>query len=87
MGRLWIGPLVGGAGRLELAVLALAVLAGVLIGILLDSFLLGFAALAALAVVARVILELLDSGRHGGHGGHGEPVAVAASRQREGVRS
>ena len=86
--RFWIGALAGGAGRLELVVLALTVLAGILIGILLESFLLGFAALAALAAAVRLILELLDSGRRGGHGGHGGPVAAATGgHRREDVRS
>ncbi len=85
--RFWIGPLAGGAGRLELAVLAFTVLAGILIGVLLESFLLGFAVLAVLAILARLILELLDSDRRGGHRGRDEPVAAATGHRRERVHS
>lgn len=71
-----------GVGRLEMGILLVTLIVGTLVGVLLGSFLLGFAALAGLALLARLILELIGSG---GHSGTPEPAPAAP--QREHVRS
>lgn len=56
---------IGGAGRLEIGILALTLVLGVVVGIALGSFLLGFAALVVFAALARLVFEVLGSGDSG----------------------
>jgi|GEM_PF-2983175 len=58
--RIRIRPLAG-AGRIEIAVIAATLLAGVLIGVALNSFVLGFAALVVIALFVRLILEVVGT--------------------------
>lgn len=71
-----------GAGRIEIGILLITLIVGMLVGVLLDNFLLGFAALAGFALLARLILELIGSGGH-----TGTPEPASAARQGEHVRS
>jgi hypothetical protein len=50
---------------LEIGILALTLVLGVVVGIALGSFLLGFAALVVFAGLARLLLEVLGSGDSG----------------------
>lgn len=58
-----------GAGRIEIAVLALVIALGVIIGTIVNSILLGFVAVIVLAGLARLYLAVTDSGgsRSGRH--------------------
>jgi hypothetical protein len=74
--------LFSGAGHLEVLVLLLGIAVGLLLGILLDNFILGFLALAAVALLGLLLLGILGSDSpHDGHRSRGE------SRKREGVPS
>lgn len=62
--RIWVRPLAG-ASRLEIVVLLATIAIGILVGIIVGSFPIGFLAVMIFAGVARVILWLLDSGDTG----------------------
>jgi hypothetical protein len=74
--------LVSGAGHLEILVLVLAVAGGLLAGILLDNFILGFLALAVVALLGLLLLSLVGPGAP--RDGHSSP---RESRERQRVPS
>jgi hypothetical protein len=59
-----------GAGTPEIAILVGAVAVGVGVGLVLDSLVLGFAALLALALIARILLAVLGDGPSKGPHAH-----------------